>query len=392
MAGSAAQLRLTKREIGPHEVVFGSIWLGPGSGTEKGNGNHPDLGQRNANDAIEAAALAGIVEFDTAPWYGAGAAEERLGGALRVLHEKHPNISVKVTTKVGRLFMEPVSEGSVNDEVNGPSYKPALAGFDNPDRPPLFSRICKNDYTAKGSRESHAHSLNRMGLAKVHGLRIHDPNDNSNNNRKSTSSSSFVDEVSIATDVKDGSCQHLRRMRDDTGEIDHVGIGMNCTEEDHMGSPSDFLRLLRESPANTFDSALMAGGWNLLNQTGLDCIKECQNRGISVHIAGVFSSGYLVDESKPYAYVNSFSEQIVQLKNQWIRLADEYQVSLPALAIAFSALPACVSRVVLGMATADEVRQNLSWVEESNRVPVTLWVEAKNRGLISVDVPILENI
>ena len=53
----------------PCDIVLGGIWLGPGSGSKTGNGNHVDLGQENANDVIQAAIDVGITQFDTAPWY-----------------------------------------------------------------------------------------------------------------------------------------------------------------------------------------------------------------------------------------------------------------------------------------------------------------------------------
>jgi aryl-alcohol dehydrogenase-like predicted oxidoreductase len=102
------------RVLTPAELMFGGIWIGPGSGNN-GDGSRPDLGQANADATVRAAYDAGIVEFDTAPWYGAGSSEDRLGRALRGI----PN--ARVTTKTGRLFTEP--DGT-----------PALEGFDAPGR------------------------------------------------------------------------------------------------------------------------------------------------------------------------------------------------------------------------------------------------------------------
>ena len=75
------------RTLDPTEIVLGGIWLGPGGG-DGGDGNRPDLGQENATAAVEAALRSGICEFDTAPWYGAGASEERLGRALQALTQR----------------------------------------------------------------------------------------------------------------------------------------------------------------------------------------------------------------------------------------------------------------------------------------------------------------
>ena len=69
------------RKLAPHEITIGAIWIGPGGGPF-GDGTRPDLGHANAVATVRAALEAGVREFDTAPWYGSGASEERLGRAL----------------------------------------------------------------------------------------------------------------------------------------------------------------------------------------------------------------------------------------------------------------------------------------------------------------------
>jgi D-threo-aldose 1-dehydrogenase len=211
-----SSLQTSVRRLRPADITFGAIWIAPGGG-DNGDGPRPDPGQVNANEAVAAALEAGIVEFDTAPWYGSGASEERLGRALR--NAGAAGACARVTTKVGRLVRE--SEGS-----------PASAGFDGPHRPPLHSRVCKNDYTALGARTSLQESLDRLGMPRVHGLRIHDPNDNSNNR---PGMEGFVDEVDI-TLASNGACAELVRLRAD-GVVQNIGIGMNCNLESHMGAP-----------------------------------------------------------------------------------------------------------------------------------------------------------
>ena len=174
----------SSRTLDPTEIVLGGIWLGPGGG-DGGDGNRPDLGQENATAAVEAALRSGICEFDTAPWYGAGASEERLGRALQALTQRGLTAATeaRVVTKAGRLFREP--DGTT----------PCLAGFDAAGRAPLAQRVCKNDYTAAGAETSLRESLQRLGLPSVFGLRVHHPNDNSLNK---AGMEGFVDEVSQA--------------------------------------------------------------------------------------------------------------------------------------------------------------------------------------------------
>ena len=184
--GASATLSVHEsgRTLDPTEIVLGGIWLGPGGG-DSGDGNRPDLGQENATTAVEAALRSGICEFDTAPWYGAGASEERLGRALQALTQRGLTAATeaRVVTKAGRLFREP--DGTT----------PCLAGFDAAGRAPLAQRVCKNDYTAAGAETSLRESLQRLGLPSVFGLRVHDPNDN---NLNKAGMEGFVDEVSQA--------------------------------------------------------------------------------------------------------------------------------------------------------------------------------------------------
>ena len=364
-------ITVAARAMPASSVMFGGVWIGPGSGVERGDGDRADLGQPNADATVAAALDASIVEFDTAPWYGAGASEERLGRALARLR---PGPSCLVITKAGRLFREP--DGAT----------PCRAGFDAPGRAPLSSRVCANDFTAAGARTSLAESLERLGLGAAGvrlGLRIHDPNDNSNNR---VSSERFdEDEVDTALDGERGMVAGLSALRAE-GAIAHVGLGMNCNREGHMGAPEEVVRLVNGAAPETFDSALLAGGWNLLSQAGLPCYSACEARGVAVHVAGVFASGLLAHEEGLYAY-RAAPTQLLERAARWRELAARRGHALPALAIAFATLPACVDRVVIGMATPDQVRENLEWFAESAEVAPDVWHEAKAVGLLDARVP-----
>lgn len=370
-------LTVKARSLKPNEIMMGAIWIGPGGGP-KGDGDRPDPGQSNADATIEAALRHGVREFDTAPWYGSGASEERLGRAI--VNAGTKAAEARITTKAGRLFREP--DGT-----------PALAGFDKPKlrgvalspsklgRTRLMERRCVNDFSAEGARTSLAESLARMGLPRVHGLRMHDPNDNSNNRR---GMAGFVDEVAQAL-APGGMVRALSDLRE-AGSVDEIGLGMNCNLEAHQGVPDEILRLLRRAPRGTFDSALLAGGWNLLTQAGMPCYAACEAAGVKVHVAGVFCSGLLVG-GDTYAYKKAPPE-MVERAQAWRALAAKHGCSLPAVAIAFAALPVCVSRVVLGMASSKQVDENMRWVAEAAKVPPAIWAEAKAAGLLGANVPI----
>jgi D-threo-aldose 1-dehydrogenase len=98
----------------------------------------------------------------------------------------------------------------------------------------------------------------------------------------------------------------LRALRE-AGRIDEVSLGMN------MVVAPQILRLLREAPEGTFDNIMLAHGWNLLCQDGLEVVQECTARGIRIHNAGVFCSGLLVG-GDTYFYGKAAPEIIEKAK------------------------------------------------------------------------------
>jgi D-threo-aldose 1-dehydrogenase len=161
------------------------------------------------------------------------------------------------------------------------------------------------------------------------------------------------------------------------------------------GKPAEIVRLLRSAPAGTFDEALLAGGWTLLTQAALPSLLECQRLGVRVAVAAIFATGLLTDKpnvdpkvGRPtYAY-QAAPDEVLERAERWRTLAAEHGVSLPAVAIAFAYLPTCVARVVIGCATAEEVAANVRAIEESAKVPASLWHVARARGLLGEDIPL----
>jgi D-threo-aldose 1-dehydrogenase len=138
-------------------------------------------------------------------------------------------------------------------------------------------------------------------------------------------------------------------------------------------------------------SALLAGGYNLLNQNALPLLEAAEARGIEVHMAGVFSSGLLAGGSTVYAAGadngQAPSEELVQRAAGWAALAAEHGLALPAVAMAFAALPRCVTRVVVGMSSPEDVEENVRLLPQT-AVPLELWRQAKARRLLDARVPI----
>jgi D-threo-aldose 1-dehydrogenase len=284
--------------------------------------------------------VAGISDFDTAPMYSNGAAEERLGRALNELGGLAAG--ARVTTKTGRI---------VRLAERQPEQRELTA-----------------DYSAAGAQKSHAESLARMGLRRCFALRVHDCD-----GAGAPPSADCSDEVLTAVT---GHLSGLRELRQ-AGEVSEISLGMNT----HTGfgrGPRYVLRVLREAPLGTFDTALLAGGWNLLNQEGWDVMCECAIRGVRVHVAGVFGGTGQADNRNIFAPSEKWAPAVAS----WAKIAALHGVSLAQLAIAFATLPCAVDKIVLGMATASEVELNVASVEAVRHVPASVWHDAVKEGLL----------
>ena len=216
------------------------------------------------------------------------------------------------------------------------------------------------DYSANGAGRSLTASECRFGGHRVAGLRVHDAD---------------TDELVDECLKPDGMLAGLRALRR-AGRIDQVSLGMN------MVVAPQILRLLREAPDGTFDNIMLAHGWNLLCQDGLEVVQECIARGIEIHNAGVYCSGLLVG-GDTYFYSKAAPEMIDKSK-AWGALAEKHSVPLASVAIAFGLWPTAVTHVVVGWGTASEVTQSIEWSETA--VPAALWEEAKTTGLLSAVV------
>jgi len=192
------------------------------------------------------------------------------------------------------------------------------------------------------------------------GQRVHDPD---------------TDERCTAALAPGGALDELLRMRA-AGEIGEVSIG--CWSVKHT------LRMLRARPAGTFDSVMLAGRWNLLDQSGVEVLAECQQKGVRVHNASVFASGLLAGGS---TYQNKAAPAEIRARaSEWSALAAKYGTSLPALALHFALMPEVVEFVAIGMNSRAQLQQNKAWIEE--RVDPRVWHDAQRLGLLPAHLPL----
>lgn len=306
-----------------------------GLGSAPLGGLFTPVDEREAVRVVERAYELGIRFFDTAPLYGTGLAEQRMGAALA----QYPRDSYVIATKVGRL----IREGGAPEQ--GQNFKGTPAGLN-----PVF------DFSAEGVRASHRESLRRLGLDRVDVLHIHDPDDH------------FEEALGQAYPA-------LETLRQE-GVIRAVGAGMNQPE-----MPARFAR------AADFDCFLLAGRYTLLDQSGLDeLLPLCLERGISIIGGGVFNSGILA-APKPgatYAYAPASPEVLGRAQ----RLQDvcrNHGVQLPVAAIQFPFGHPAVATVVVGARSVGEIDEDVAMFEEP--VPAALWQELRAEGLLAAGTP-----
>jgi D-threo-aldose 1-dehydrogenase len=285
-------------------------WLG--LGTAPLAGLHRAVDEREAVGAIEQAWDLGIRFFDTAPYYGSGLAETRLGSALR----GRPRSEFVVSTKVGRRL------------------RPGRSSWYG--APPLRSYF---DFSYDGALESLEESLERLGLDHVDVALVHDPDEH------------YQEAIS-------GAFRALRRLRDE-GMVKRIGVGMNG---------NDLLcRFAKESDPDCF---LIAGRLTLLDQSATETLLPlCLERGIGLIVGGVFNSGILAGGTTfDYAPAGTdLAQRVSRLED----VARRQGVPLAAAAVQFPMRYAGVETVLVGCASASEVEDDVRLARAP--VPSSLW-------------------
>lgn len=288
-----------------------------------------------ARAVVAGAYDAGIRYFDTAPLYGHGLSERRLGAALAGM----PRASLTVSTKVGRVLVSNTT-GEVDETIFA----------DTPPVHPVF------DYSAGGVQRSLEASLERLGLDRVDIVHVHDPDDH-------------------AEEALAGAFPALRRWRDE-GVVGAIGAGMN--------QASMLARFVREAG---IDCVLLAGRYTLLDQSGLDeLLPLCEREGVSVIAAGVFNSGLLANPSPgaPFNYVPAPPE-VVERARQLAVVCARYDVALTAAALQFAGAHPAVTCVLTGVRSVDELRANVA--DFARPIPTDLWSDLRAERLLDHRAP-----
>jgi D-threo-aldose 1-dehydrogenase len=305
-----------------------------GLGTAPLAGLYEAVPEDQALAVISRAWDAGIRHFDTAPLYGFGLAEMRLGKAL---HDK-PREEFVLASKVGRLLRADAPPEPGQNFQGTPSVNPVF------------------DFTYDGVMRSVDESLGRLQLGRIDSLHIHDPDDH------------YDDAIRGAYKALD----HLRSE----GVIQAVGAGMNQAE-----------MLTRFAREGNFDCFLLAGRYTLLDQIALDeLLPICVERGIAIIAAGVYNSGILADPKlgARYNYTKA-PEPLLERARKIRAVCDAHDVPLKAAAVQFPLGHPSVSCVVVGCRSVDQLDESLRMFEVD--IPGALWQELKAEGLLRKDAP-----
>jgi D-threo-aldose 1-dehydrogenase len=284
-----------------------------------------------AYEAVGAAWDRGIRYFDTAPHYGLGLSERRLGAALR----ERPREEYTISTKVGRR-LEP-SDGGGDDLAHGFAV------------PATHRRVW--DFTADGVRRTLDSSLERLGLDRVDLVYLHDPDDH-------------------AEEAFREGYPALEKLRSE-GVVGAIGAGMNQAEM--------LTRFVRDTDV---DVVLCAGRYTLLDQSALaDLLPAAAERGTSVVIGGPFNSGLLADPrpDATYNYARAPQELVVRALRMK-ETAEHHGITLRAAALAFCAAHPAVTSVLVGARSAAEVHDCAD--QFATEVPASFWQELREMGLL----------
>ncbi len=286
-------------------------------------GLYRPMSDSESEQVLEAAWGSGVRHFDTAPHYGAGLSERRLGKFL----SQFPRDTFTVSTKVGRLLVD------TDDDVEG---EHSFFGGDRKRR--------VLDYSSEGMHRSLEESLSRMGLDRVDTLYVHDPED---------------EDLEIAIHSGYVGIQDLQSA----GIVKHIGVGTTAVHP--------FERFVEETK---IDVAMLAGRYTLLDETGLPGLNECARRGVSVVVAGVYNSGLLAAprHGATYDYSEASNELVEKALNLKHR-CDQAGIPLRAAAVQFTLRHRAITKVAFGCRSPEQVADNLAMLLYP--IPETFWSE-----------------
>ena len=318
---------IKKRKIGDTDLEITEL----GMGCAPLGGWPVEVSDQIAFDTLNKAWEQGIRYFDTAPLYGSGMSEIRVGDFL----SKQNRDEFVISTKVGRLIFDTENSKAVEKFKGQPLNKDS-----------------KFDFSYDATMRSFEDSLNRLKLDRVDILHLHDPDNHPDHFQE----------------AKKGAIKAMLKLKEE-GVVRALGCGLNQNE-----------MLVEFAKMGCFDCFLLAGRYTLLDQTSLDeLIPICEKNNISLILGGVFNSGILINPSPEsyFDYIKLDSDWFKNLEESLVRkpksyesadywlnkakniksVCDKFETTLKKAAIQFPYFNSIVSSCVLGMNTAKQVKE-----------------------------------
>ncbi len=300
-----------------------------------------------AEATVRAAYDAGMRFFDTAPLYGHGLSEHRVGRALRWLERD----SFVLSTKIGRI-LKPKSP----DEIDGGIFQKVLP----------FEGVY--DYSYDGVMRSVEHSLQRLGMHRIDVLLIHDVDVWTHGSEEAR--------LAHFKTCMDSGYKAMVELKE-AGVVRALGAGMNENK-----ACEDFAR------AGDFDTFLLAGRYTLLEQEALDSfLPVCAEKNIHLMIGGPYNTGILATGAVEGAYYNyqPAPPEIMSRVREIEAVCARHKVRLATAALQFPLGHPNVGAIIPGARSTDEIHQNKELFEAE--IPADFWAELKAEGLLRQDAP-----
>lgn len=310
-----------------------------------------DVSDEEAAATVDAAWDHGIRYYDTAPFYGAGLAEIRLGDALA----GRPRDSYVLSTKVGRVIL---------DEVENPAARELgeKGGLFEHGRP---NKIV-HDWTADATKRSIEDSLRRLRTDRLDIVWVHD-----------VAQDFHGDEwLAVYESARTGAFRVLQQLRDE-GVIKAWGLGVNRVE------PIELTLELDEPKPDAF---LLAGRYTLLDHDRAlqRLLPTAADQDVSLVVGGPYSSGILAGGTH-FEYQDApahIVEKVARIKE----LAERHGVSIKAAALQFSLTHPTAAAVIPGATRPSRIAEDVAALDE--KIPAAFWADLREAGLVSPLAPL----
>jgi D-threo-aldose 1-dehydrogenase len=327
-----------KRRVGRTDLHVTSLGLG----TATLGGSRIPMTHNQRLDVVKAGWDGGVRYFDTAPFYGVGAAERAVGDALR----DKPRGDWVLSTKVGRLLRPHDSGGKTSDGRIAP-----------------LPFEVEYDYSYDGIMRSVEDSYQRLGLAKIDILFVHD--------------------IGVYQHGQEANAAHMKVLRESgyraldelrrTHVVSAIGLGVNEKEV-----------LIEVMKFGDWDAFLLAGRYTLLEQGPLDdLLPMCSARGTSIVVGGPLNSGILAGRDT-WNY-EAAPPEIVKRVNSIRAVCDAHGVPLPAAALQFPLAHPAVAAIIPGPRVAAEFEENSRLIRLP--IPAALWADLRDQQLLHPEAP-----